>query len=580
MSHSLQNQNNQGGNVTNGSTNNNNNFTNKRRRTTTGTAITKAQNLSSSAEVVLFHCSYCQKDISSVVRIKCATCLGVDLCVECFSVGAEPFPHHARHAYHVIDDLSFPLLTLDWGADEELLLLEGVEIFGLSNWTDVSEHVGTKSKSQCQQHYVEQYVKSPCAPLPDMKKVLGKGHKKLTEEDQVELKKKQKQKSKLKEENETGGREEAENKENAEVEISLLQQLSKPGEIRAEGNISEMTGYNVKRNEFDPEYDIEAELPLAEMEFRELDTEEDRLLKIRMIEIYNERLSERQRRKNFILERGLLNVKKQQMFEKKRTQYERDLHGSLRVFMRYLSQSEYDVLLEGLAAENRIRMRIAELKEYRRNGITTLQEGDNYDVEKQRRMEEFSRLKSFESPHSRRKALPLAQTQPRVDANNKSSVFPSPVGRSLKSSNLNLNAISKKKMYIPLDLATLPGVELLSKVEKELCITNRMLPVQFLMVKVNLMKLSQERGKSDPLKRAEVRQMFKIEPIKSLRIYDLLCQCGYVISGEEKRAEEEEEEGEQNEDDEEDDDEEGEEEEEEEDEDASVEEEEEDDDEE
>ena len=358
---------------------------NKRRRTATGTAITKAQNLSN-AQVALFHCSYCQKDISSVVRMKCSQCVGVDLCVECFAVGAEPFPHKAGHPYHVIDDLSFPLLTLDWGADEELLLLEGVEIFGLSNWTDVSEHVGTKTKSQCQQHYVEEYMKSPAAPLPDMSKVLGKGYKKLTEEDQAELRRKQKQKSKLKEENETNGGGEENNNNNKEngtlnqdVEMTLLQQMSKPGEIRAEGNISELTGYNVKRNEFDPEYDIEAELPLAEMEFRELDTEEDRKLKIRMIEIYNERLAERQRRKNFILERGLLNVKKQQMFEKKRSQYERDLHGTLRVFMRYLSQSEYDVLLEGLAAENKIRTRIGELKEYRRNGITTLQEGENYD---------------------------------------------------------------------------------------------------------------------------------------------------------------------------------------------------------
>ena len=513
--------------------------------------------------------------------MKCSQCVGVDLCVECFAVGAEPFPHKAGHPYHVIDDLSFPLLTLDWGADEELLLLEGVEIFGLSNWTDVSEHVGTKTKSQCQQHYVEEYMKSPAAPLPDMSKVLGKGYKKLTEEDQAELRRKQKQKSKLKEENETNGGGEENNNNNKEngtlnqdVEMTLLQQMSKPGEIRAEGNISELTGYNVKRNEFDPEYDIEAELPLAEMEFRELDTEEDRKLKIRMIEIYNERLAERQRRKNFILERGLLNVKKQQMFEKKRSQYERDLHGTLRVFMRYLSQSEYDVLLEGLAAENKIRTRIGELKEYRRNGITTLQEGENYDVEKKRRMEEFARLKSFESPHSRKKGftpLPLAQAQP-GDANKSSNtIFPSPGGRSLKTDHhLGNTSGSKRRMYIPLDLATLPGVELLSKQEKELCVTNRMLPVQFLMVKQQLMKLSQERGKSNPIKRAEVRTMFKIEPIKVLRVYELLCQSGYVISGDEKKVQEEEEEEE----DEEKEEEEGEEEEDDDDEDASVEEEE------
>jgi transcriptional adapter 2-alpha len=30
-----------------------------------------------------------------------------------------------------------------------------------------------------------------------------------------------------------------------------------------EGNCSDLTGYNVKRDEFDPEYDCDAELPLA-----------------------------------------------------------------------------------------------------------------------------------------------------------------------------------------------------------------------------------------------------------------------------------------------------------------------------
>lgn len=48
-------------------------------------------------------------------------------------------------------------------------------------------------------------------------------------------------------------------------------------------------GYHAKRNEFDPEYDNDAELPLAEMEFKETDTEAERELKIKMLEIYNHR---------------------------------------------------------------------------------------------------------------------------------------------------------------------------------------------------------------------------------------------------------------------------------------------------
>ena len=43
---------------------------------------------------------------------------------------------------------------------------------------------------------------------------------------------------------------------------------------------------------------------MSEMEFREGDSEADRQVKLRMIAIYNSRLQERARRKQFILERG------------------------------------------------------------------------------------------------------------------------------------------------------------------------------------------------------------------------------------------------------------------------------------
>ena len=52
----------------------------------------------------------------------------------------------------------------------------------------------------------------------------------------------------------------------------------------------EHSGYNPKRQEFDPEYDNDAELPLAEMEFKEIDTETDRELKLQMLHIYLLRL--------------------------------------------------------------------------------------------------------------------------------------------------------------------------------------------------------------------------------------------------------------------------------------------------
>ena len=63
----------------------------------------------------LFHCNYCQKDITGVVRIKCAVCQDFDLCLDCFSVGVEITPHQNNHAYRVMDCLSFPLFHPDWG---------------------------------------------------------------------------------------------------------------------------------------------------------------------------------------------------------------------------------------------------------------------------------------------------------------------------------------------------------------------------------------------------------------------------------------------------------------------------------
>ena len=63
----------------------------------------------------LYHCNYCQKDISNVPRIKCAICLDFDLCLECFSVGVEVTPHKNWHDYRVVDNLSFPIFHPEWG---------------------------------------------------------------------------------------------------------------------------------------------------------------------------------------------------------------------------------------------------------------------------------------------------------------------------------------------------------------------------------------------------------------------------------------------------------------------------------
>ena len=75
-----------------------------------------------SSRRALFHCNYCNKDISNTIRVKCAVCPDFDLCLECFSVGVEVHPHKRSHAYRVVDNLSFPLFAPDWGVRLSTLL--------------------------------------------------------------------------------------------------------------------------------------------------------------------------------------------------------------------------------------------------------------------------------------------------------------------------------------------------------------------------------------------------------------------------------------------------------------------------
>lgn len=84
--------------------------------------------LEATSEPVQYHCDYCSKDISNTVRIRCAVCEEFEVCIECFIAGVELKGHHYSHNYRVIDNMHFPFFETSWSADEEYLLLEGLEV--------------------------------------------------------------------------------------------------------------------------------------------------------------------------------------------------------------------------------------------------------------------------------------------------------------------------------------------------------------------------------------------------------------------------------------------------------------------
>jgi transcriptional adapter 2-alpha len=299
----------------------------------------------------VYHCDYCHRDITNQVRIRCAECHEFDLCLDCFSVGVEIQSHKRTHSYRVMEKLDFPVLSSDWTAHEELMLLHALDLYGLGNWVEVAMHVGTQSKSKCEEHYYQYYIDFPgTGPYPDVSRCTERNTLiPLPASVQAEM------------------------HQTAQARHMTPQhQPTKKKDYYADCPPgSEIVGYMPRRGDFDVEYDNDAEAVLADLTIDSKDSEWETKLKTTLLEAYNWRLEERRKRKEFVLKRDLLDLKKQQISDRRRTPEDKELHQQLRVFSRVMAPDKYDELLMGLVQEQRIRKRIKELQEFRSMGCLT-----------------------------------------------------------------------------------------------------------------------------------------------------------------------------------------------------------------
>ena len=126
--------------------------------------------------------------------------------------------------------------------------------------------------------------------------------------------------------------------------------------------LAEVVGYMPLRKDFEFEYDNEAELLLAEMEFLEDDTEEEKEMKFQMLEIYNERLTQRNQKKDFVVSRGILDLDKQLKFEKTRTKTEKEIYNMMKIFSRFHTAEDHELLVQGLIREKVLKQKIEEYR--------------------------------------------------------------------------------------------------------------------------------------------------------------------------------------------------------------------------
>ncbi|CAI2172925.1 164_t:CDS:10 [Funneliformis geosporum] len=455
----------------------------------------------------MFRCKTCHANIGNTVRINCAECQDFDLCVTCFTSGAESDNHKSSHDYRVLEQYSFPLFTEDWGADEEELLIEGAEMHGLGNWQDIAEFIGSKTKEECEQHYMDIYENSETWPIPNMDVKF-----KLDDETMRERKRRRVVTIENRPQNPP-----------PKVLTKPLQSLPANHEI---------TGFMPNRMEFEHEYDNEAEHVIKDLEINEQDDPKDTEMKTIVLEIYNKKLKKRAERKKLIFEHGLLDYRKNKAMEeeKYKSKEEKELINKIKPFAQVLSKQDFDDLRDELLEELNTRIKIEKLQEYRRMGILTENEATKYEVDKAQK--EANQLAA--RPHNGQFMSTVSASSDRLAkiyaakissvSQQQQSPLSSPYGcKTIPSSSTRIN---NRKIPAALDLNDAEGVHLLSEAERKLCENLRILPKSYLVIKETILKEWARSGGT--LRRRQARDLIRIDVNKTARIYDFFIEMGWI----------------------------------------------------
>jgi transcriptional adapter 2-alpha len=307
---------------------------------------------------------------------------------------------------------------------------------------------------------------------------------------------------------------------------------------------AELAGYMPRRGDFDMEWENDAEKTIAEMEFTSDDTKEDRELKLDVLRIFNTKLDEREKRKQFIVDHGLLNYRENQEKLWRMPPDERHLVQRMRLFARFHTREEHEAFLNKIIEAKRLRKEIAKLQMYRRIGITSLADAEKYEMDKVRR--ELHREAWIKKEEEKRKA---AEEAVRAAKENATTLVPPPppvpspieaeANQSLqvwKQFKISTKAGSEIKSSGPDNdrakfiIKDRPGYELLSRKEVALCKRLRLLPQNYLDVKRALISETLAKGIWNPMASTQKqnRSIFKVDVTQRDNIIDFVLEAGWI----------------------------------------------------
>lgn len=279
-------------------------------------------------------------------------------------------------------------------------------------------------------------------------------------------------------------------------------------------SVKELFGYNSKRQDFQIEHDNDAETLLADLEFKDSDTDTEHFLKLQMLHAYNRRLDERKRRKDFVLDRSLLIPDPS---EKDLTVDERELCNHLKVFTRFHSKEKHDELLSSVIEEHRILKRIQDLQEARAAGCVTSSEAERYL--EQKRKNEMEKKSHQVGPDGN---YPLRANQHKDEKH----TIPTTSDSGVNSSSSTTAGIVGVGVSEKWDITGFPGADELSEDEKQLCGDIRILPTHYLNM---VQTMTREISNGNVTKSSDAHTLFKVDPEKINKVFDMLIRKGIVL---------------------------------------------------
>ena len=415
-------------------------------------------------------CGGCNNEINPCcAMIKCTECITTEddddengsigcfkdviICIECFKNGKEFGSHKRFHRYNVLRPLmDFKLQETKgvnednatnkfqtqanknriqkhnrWNGNDEWNLLHGIRKYGLGNWSGITKIINKQSfKSKNEQHFDYKHVESHF----DYKygHIVGKPKEDLDDKSEHKENKKVASSSKSSSVSMSTN--------NTTTTTTRKSKKRKNGhndnghgtrqrESKFTDKHKLKCGYKEKRDEFEAEWNNDAEAMIGEMYFSEWDTKDERALKLEGLRLYNNVLQERKIRKKFIKDYGVIYQKKNRRnISEEELKIEEEITNNLSLFARYTEDKnhnfgEFKQLVQGLMEEKRLRERIYKLRHYLLNGVTSLSKMEKIDKYVARQQElkqerdERIRLKRLER-QERRKSLRAATHSQRL----------------------------------------------------------------------------------------------------------------------------------------------------------------------